>query len=232
MKLDLQVLEKLKPGFSIFYGSELPLLRLKKKKKKLLGRQLQSKKKAECPQKAIRKMRVPSPSSRLPVSFSAPHQRSLTWIQTVNMYVRHPACESQCNSSRSHGLQAAHQALLSMGFSRREYWSGLPFPSPGDLPDPGIKPGLLLCRQILQFLSHQGSQTSKAEMWVTLSDSMSEHRDEKGGLELKGDQLVISTGGLTSALHGVFFIHYFQLLELLTLTCYISIHITSIPCFA
>ena len=34
----------------------------------------------------------------------------------------------------------AHQALLSMGFSRQEYWSRLPFPSPGDLPDPGIKP--------------------------------------------------------------------------------------------
>ena len=30
---------------------------------------------------------------------------------------------------------------LSMGFSRQEYWSGLPFPSPGDLPDPGIEPG-------------------------------------------------------------------------------------------
>ena len=34
----------------------------------------------------------------------------------------------------------AHQAPLSMGFSRQGYWSGLPFPSPGDLPDPGIKP--------------------------------------------------------------------------------------------
>ena len=33
-----------------------------------------------------------------------------------------------------------YQASLSMGFSRQEYWSGLPFPSPGDLPDPGIKP--------------------------------------------------------------------------------------------
>ena len=30
--------------------------------------------------------------------------------------------------------------LLSMGFSRQEYWSGLPFPTPGDLPDPGIEP--------------------------------------------------------------------------------------------
>ena len=35
---------------------------------------------------------------------------------------------------------AAYQASLSMGFSRQEYWSGLPFPSPGDLPDPGIEP--------------------------------------------------------------------------------------------
>ena len=35
----------------------------------------------------------------------------------------------------------AYQASPSMGFSRQEYWSGLPFPSPGDLPDPGIEPG-------------------------------------------------------------------------------------------
>ena len=34
----------------------------------------------------------------------------------------------------------AHQAPPSMGFSRQEYWSGLPLPSPGDLPDPGIEP--------------------------------------------------------------------------------------------
>ena len=35
----------------------------------------------------------------------------------------------------------AYQASLSMGFSRQEYQSGLPFPSPGDLPDSGIEPG-------------------------------------------------------------------------------------------
>ena len=39
-----------------------------------------------------------------------------------------------------------YQAPLSMGFSRQEYWSGLPFASPGDLPDPGIEP----CYPILQ----------------------------------------------------------------------------------
>ena len=37
----------------------------------------------------------------------------------------------------------AHQAPPSMGFSRQEYWSGLPFPSPEDLPSPGIEPGSL-----------------------------------------------------------------------------------------
>jgi hypothetical protein len=38
----------------------------------------------------------------------------------------------------------AHQAPLSMGFSRQECWSGLPFPSPGDLPDPGTEPASLI----------------------------------------------------------------------------------------
>ena len=37
-------------------------------------------------------------------------------------------------------FSAAHQAPLSMGLYRQEYWSGLPFPTPGDLPNPGIEP--------------------------------------------------------------------------------------------
>jgi len=37
-----------------------------------------------------------------------------------------------------------HQTPLSMGFSRQEYWSGLPCPPPGDLPDPGIEPASLV----------------------------------------------------------------------------------------
>ena len=45
----------------------------------------------------------------------------------------------------------AHQAPLSVGFSWQEYWSGQPFPSPGDLPGPG----LTHCRQILYCMSHQ-----------------------------------------------------------------------------
>ena len=43
----------------------------------------------------------------------------------------------------------AYQAPLSMEFSRQEYWSGLPFPSPGIFPTQGSNPGLLHCRQTL-----------------------------------------------------------------------------------
>ena len=45
------------------------------------------------------------------------------------------SCPTLCDP-----MTAAHQAPPSMDFSRQEYWSGLPFPSPGHLPDPGIKP--------------------------------------------------------------------------------------------
>ena len=44
------------------------------------------------------------------------------------------------DSLQHHGLHVAHQAPLSMEFSKQEYWSGLPFPPPGELPNPGIKP--------------------------------------------------------------------------------------------
>ena len=49
---------------------------------------------------------------------------------------------SHCNRVRlfANLWTVARQAPLSVGFSRQEYWSGLPFPSPGDLPDPGIEP--------------------------------------------------------------------------------------------
>ena len=48
----------------------------------------------------------------------------------------------------------AHQAPLSMEFYSQEYWSGLPFPSPGDLPNPRIEPGSPACRPILYHLSY------------------------------------------------------------------------------
>jgi len=51
----------------------------------------------------------------------------------------------------------AHQAPLSMGFSRQEYWSGLPFLSLGDLSDPGIEPTPPALQVDSLLLSHQGS---------------------------------------------------------------------------
>ena len=54
----------------------------------------------------------------------------------------HHLCARKLSPVRLFGTlwTAAHQVPLSMGFPRQEYWSGLPFPSPGDLPDPGIEP--------------------------------------------------------------------------------------------
>ena len=54
--------------------------------------------------------------------------------------LNHFSCVQLCASLWTE----THQAPLSMGFSRQEYWSGLPFVSPGDLPDPGIKPVSLM----------------------------------------------------------------------------------------
>ena len=52
---------------------------------------------------------------------------------------------------------AARQAPLSMGFSRQDYWSGLPFPPPGGLPNPGIEPESPAIQVDALPLSHQGS---------------------------------------------------------------------------
>ena len=51
----------------------------------------------------------------------------------------------------------AHHASLSMGFSRQESWSGLPFPSPGNLPDPRIEPVSPALQADSLLLSHKGS---------------------------------------------------------------------------
>ena len=54
------------------------------------------------------------------------------------VYIPSNSCSVMSDSATP--WTVAYQASLSMGFFRQEYWSGLPFPSPGDLPDPGIKP--------------------------------------------------------------------------------------------
>ena len=51
----------------------------------------------------------------------------------------------------------AHQFPLSTGFSRQEYWNGLPFPLPGDLPDPGIETMSPALQAVSLLLNHWGS---------------------------------------------------------------------------
>ena len=81
-------------------------------------------------------------------------QQRMRWLNgIINLMARkHPSHTYACVLSCFRGVRLfatpwtiAHQAPLSMGFSRQEYWSGLPCPPPGDLPNPGIKPVSLTC---------------------------------------------------------------------------------------
>ena len=63
------------------------------------------------------------------------------------------SCPTLCDPMDSR----LHQASPSMGFSRQEYWRGLPFLLQGIFPTQGLNPGPSHCRQTLYLLSHQGS---------------------------------------------------------------------------
>ena len=58
----------------------------------------------------------------------------------VSVYIHHCCLVTQSCLIHWDPKDCRQQAPLSMGFSRQEYWSGLPFSSPGDLPNPGIEP--------------------------------------------------------------------------------------------
>ena len=80
-------------------------------------------------------------------------------------------------------------APLSMEFSRQEYWSGQPFPSPGDLPDPGMEsgsPGSPTCGQILP---HQGSPKESEEGLLVNLDCYSKYHklDQKSNIKMSRD---------------------------------------------
>ena len=68
----------------------------------------------------------------------------------------------------------AHRASLSMGFSRQEYWIGLPCPPPGDLPDPGIESSSLLVNHfaiLSNIFSAQLRRLCPLQKWcITLTD--------------------------------------------------------------
>ena len=69
----------------------------------------------------------------------------------------------------------AYQAPLSPGFSRQEYWSGLPFPSPGDLPNPGIEPRSSTLQVDCLPLSHQRSSSPRVLIVVLFSSTISQN---------------------------------------------------------
>ena len=77
---------------------------------------------------------------------------------------------------------AAHQAPLSMEFSRQEYWSGLPFPSPRIFLTQGPNPGLLHCRRIIYQLSCKGSP--RILEWVAVSFSRGPSQPRSRTLEV------------------------------------------------
>ena len=91
------------------------------------------------------------------------HTKPCTQMLTAALFAVQKVCAMLSHSTllQPHGLQPA-RLLCPWGFSRQKYWSGLPGPPPGDLPNPGgSNPGLLHCRQILYHLGHQGSPSKK-----------------------------------------------------------------------
>ena len=73
------------------------------------------------------------------------------------MYIWLIHFESESESRSVVSDSATPWTIQSMEFSRSEYWSGLPFPSPGDLPNPGMESRSPALQQILYQLNHQGS---------------------------------------------------------------------------
>ena len=94
-----------------------------------------------------------------------------------------------------------------MGFSRQEYWSGLPFPSPGDLPDPGIEPRSPALQAILYQLI-PGNDLRYADDITLMTESAEElksllikveEESEKAGLKLNIQKTkIMASGPITS----------------------------------
>ena len=92
-----------------------------------------------------------------------------TWC---TLQIRAKSLQSCLTLSAISWIVALHSPP-SMGFSRQEYWSGLPFPPPGDLPDPGIEPASPVAPELQAdclLLNHQGSPADKQ---VSLLKSLS-----------------------------------------------------------
>ena len=87
----------------------------------------------------------------------------------------------------------AHQAPPSMGFSRQEYWSGLPFPSPGDLSDPGIEPRSPALQADALSSEPPGKPDTEplAKIHEPYSSTMKIKSGQSAALSLEGDKFTL-----------------------------------------
>ena len=85
---------------------------------------------------------------------------------------RHCACVLSCSVMSDSAIPwtVAHQAPLSMGFSRQECWSGLPCPPPGGLPDPGMEPAPLMSPALAGVFFTTGAPWVCANLWQAQLD--------------------------------------------------------------
>ena len=80
----------------------------------------------------------------------------------------------------------AHQSSLSVGFSKKEYWSGLPCPSPGDLPNPGIEPSSLMSPALAgRFFTISTTWEGQRTSAIHMDSHASLGRGFLGGSEVK-----------------------------------------------
>ena len=105
----------------------------------------------------------------------------------------------------THGLQPA-RLLCSWKFSRQEYWNGQLFPSPGDLPHPGIEPSLSHYRQILTIQA-TSSDTIFFKIWISVQQvgSSSPTRDSTQIPELQGSFLTTEPPRKSPFSHSLFY---------------------------
>ena len=84
--------------------------------------------------------------------------------------ITHPVLSQSVMSDSAAQWTGAHQAPLSMAFPRQEYWSGLPFPAPGDLPSLGTGPASLVSPALAGgFLTTSGTWEALGASWCHIN---------------------------------------------------------------
>ena len=141
------------------------------------------------------KIRISFSSSLLTGHIERPHERNSVTLEKKGKESWGRSCENllllfSAKSYLTHfdpmDCSASGSSVLwSMGFSRQQYWSGLPFPSPGDLPDPGIEPASQALQADSLSRSNQGSSATRIVTGKRRQRSSVVERKKKGEFENK-----------------------------------------------